>query len=488
MSGILLKNNKSQETDEMKCKTNASSNCFSDDLCNLRKEKNELKKIINSFKERLAGRNELKKVVNNIVWLFFDKIVRMGGGLLIGVLVARYLAPERYGALNYAIAFSSLFGAIATLGIDRIAVREIIKRPLEHSEIMGTLFIMRLLIGFLILLTSVISAYFINDKNFLKAVLVGVCSSVYIIQSVLVIDFYYQAEVKSKYTVITQNIAFLISGVIKVILIYLKASLIWFASVIVVEAFLASILLVISYQIRIESIKKWKFKPYLVGSFLKDSWPYIISNLTAIIYMRIDQIMIGNMLSEAQLGLYSVAVKISEVWFFIPMSIVASLFPAIIKSKSLGREIFLLRMQKLCDLLTYFGIVVAIVIGFISEFVIVKLFGAEYSAASGVLKLHVWTGAVICFGAIGSAWITTENLQKITFVKSILGALSNVVLNLIWIPVYGIKGAALATVIAQLVTTLVFYDNKTWQVTKVQLKSLIVHQVVQRFMLGFKKV
>ena len=395
-----------------------------------------IKKLPNFIRKRIENRDTVKKVTANIGWLFFDKFLKMSLGMVVGMMVARYLEPEKYGIWNYAIAFSSLFGAVATLGIDRIAVREIVSKPDRHNELLGTLFVLRLIAGLAIVLLSTVIVYVIKGGDLYITVIVALCSFSYVFQAVMVVDYFYQAELKCKYTVYAQNAAFLLIAVIKIILIIVKAPLVAFIISGMGEVLLGSILIVITYFKNGRNTFKWRYSKILAINFLKDSWPYIISSIAGAVYMRIDQVMIGNMLDQKAVGIYSAAVKISEIWFFVPMGIVASLFPSIIKSRSLGEKVYLSRMQKTCDFLTLFGVVVAVCIGFFCNVIVAILYGDAYAQAGPVLSLHVWTGAVICLGATGGIWIAAENLQIVTIVKTLAGAITNVSLNLWWIPLY----------------------------------------------------
>jgi O-antigen/teichoic acid export membrane protein len=96
---------------------------------------------------RIAHRPELVKIIDNIGWLFFDKTLRMGVGLFVGVWVTRYLGPEQFGLFNFATAFTALFGAVATLGLQGIVVRDIVNDPSCKEETLGTAALLHLIGG-----------------------------------------------------------------------------------------------------------------------------------------------------------------------------------------------------------------------------------------------------------------------------------------------------------------------------------------------------
>lgn len=166
------------------------------------------------------------------------------------------------------------------------------------------------------------------------------------------------------------------------------------------------------------------------------------------IYMRIDQIMIKHMMTNKDVGLYSSAVKLSEIWYFIPIIITSSLFPAIINAKQKNEELFTKRVQNLYDLVFWLAIIVAIPISIFSKQIIIIIFGKEYQMAYKVLAIYVWQGIFVSLGVANSKWLIIENLQIIVTLNTIVGAVSNVVLNFILIPKLGITGAAIATIIS----------------------------------------
>jgi PST family polysaccharide transporter len=418
-----------------------------------------------------AGRPTLQKVLSNIVWLFLDKVLRMGVGLFVIAWIARYLGPEQFGLWNYAIAFTSLFGAFATLGLDGIVVRELVKTPERTNELLGTAFVLRLIGAVIAFTLSIGAAILIGNRDPLTLSLIALSAGGFIFQAFLTIDYFYQAHIISKYTVWSQNLAFLITSGVKILLIILEAPLLAFAIAGLVEIILGSIFLVFTYlyiskrpsHINLHSSRitepmtaysspnpslmffNWKFCNATAKSLLKDSWPLMLSGLAIMIYMRIDQVMIKEMLGEEAVGLYSAAVRISEVWYFIPMVIASSVFPKIVEYKQTDKKSYYLRLQQYFTFMAWIGIIMGVLIFFSSKTIINILFGSAYIDASFVLMILVWSGIFVCLGVASSGWLITEGLQKISFFRTFLGAVCNVILNFILIPKFGISGAAFAT-------------------------------------------
>lgn len=428
------------------------------------------------MRSRLDGRQGLQAVIGNTGWLFVDKVIRLGVGLFVSVWIARYLGPQQFGLWSFAMAFAALFGAFATLGLDGIVVRELVKTPERQNELMGSAFALKLAGGALTFVLAAGVIALIRPGEVLTFVLVAISAAGFVFQSINVVDFYFQAHVKSRYTVYAANSAFILMALTKIALLVLSAPLVAFALAGLSEVLLTSVFLLIAYRSNQHSMRAWRYHTSVAVELLKQSWPLILSSLAIMIYMRIDQIMIGQMLGNKEVGLFSAAVKISEVWYFIPTAIVSSVFPAIIRAKQLDEALYLRRLQRLYDLMVVVAVAVAIPLTVLSDELMTLLFGAEYGPAGDILSLHIWGGVFVFLGVASSQWYLAENLQKIAFYRAMLGAFINILLNFILIPSQGVVGAAVATVLAQLVAAYLFdgFAPKTRAQFWLKTKALIV--------------
>ena len=302
----------------------------------------------------------------NTGWLLFERILRLVIAFFVGVYVARYLGPSNFGLLSYAGSFVFLFSAIATLGLDNIVVRDLVKDEKERDELLGTTFTLKFIGSILLLAILAIAVRFTKNDSFTNLLIFIIALSI-VFQSFNVIDFYFRAKVLSKYTVYAQTISGISAAIIKLLLIYFGAGLIYFAAVMLIESVILAIGLVTAYIKQKLSIFSWKPKIDLAKRLLRDSWPLILSGVAISIYMRIDQVMIKNMLDAKAVGNYAVAVRLSEVWYFIPMAITSSLFPAIINAKKLSEKLYYGRLQKLYDLMTWLAIIIALPTTFLAN-------------------------------------------------------------------------------------------------------------------------
>ena len=229
---------------------------------------------------------------------------------------------------------------------------------------------------------------------------------------------------------------------------------IFFVWVLGLESVLLAVGLVIFYSFKGQNLLDWKFDRQICKDLLRDTWPVIISGIAIAVYMRIDQIMIKGMLDAAAVGYYSAAVRISEVFYFLPAIITGSVFPAIIKSKLEDEVRYNKRLLALFTILLWSAIGASIFFTLLAKPIVLTLFGAEYSPAIPVLMVHTWGSLFVFLGVVRTKWAINENYQIYIMFYVILGAVINVVLNLIFIPRTGIIGAAFSTVIAQFVAAM----------------------------------
>lgn len=414
------------------------------------------------------------KYFKNTSWLLGEKILRMIVGLFVGIWVARYLGPEQFGLLSYASAFVGLFTAIATLGLDGIIIRELVKDDSRRDILLGTAFRLKLIGAFGVILFLAIAVNFTSNDHFTN-LLIFIIASATIFQSVNVIDFYFQSKVLSKYVVYANIITLFISTTIKVILLLNEAPLIAFVWVVLFDSFILSMGLLYFYLYNHHPLRSWKFEKGVAIALLKDSWPLILSGIVISIYIKIDQVMINEMLDSEAVGQYAAAVRLSEVWYFIPMVIASSLFPAIVNAKKQSETLYYARLQKLYDLMVWIAIAIALPMTFMSDWLVHLLYGKQYNQAGSVLMIHIWAGVFVFLGVASGKWFISENLQILSFWRTFYGMLINVILNIFLIPQHGIQGAAIATLISQIIAAYLFdlFNCKTRSMFFMKTRSLL---------------
>lgn len=402
--------------------------------------------------KKLFSNHSIKKYFFNTGWLLADNILKLILGLFVGIYVARYLGPEQYGVLSFSISFVVIFGALARLGLNNIIVRNVLMHPDQRDEILGTALVLRIGGGILLFGVVYIAIQFTKSDH-LTRFLVMIIASGFIAQAFEVIEYYFQSQVNARPVTTAKILVLLIISIIKLTFIWFAFDLAWFAAVVAIEEFLKGILLTIQYLRQGWHLSAWRFKTKQAKILLKDSWPLVFSGLALLINMRIDQVMINEFLGSKAVGIYAVSVKLSEVWFFVPIAIAQSLYPAIVDAKKRSQRDYYHRLQQLYDFMIWLSISVALAISLLGEEMVVFLYGTAYQQAGSTLMILIWSGIFVSLNLVSSKWLLSENMQFFAFVCNGMGALFNIFLNISLIPLWGINGAAIATLISQSISS-----------------------------------
>ncbi|WP_349346579.1 flippase [Priestia megaterium] len=431
--------------------------------------------MINNILVKLGDNLNYRNILSNTSWLFFEKIFRMIVTLFIGIWVARYLGPENFGTLNYAQSTVTLFMTVAILGLDSIVVRELVGNNKNSDKIMGTAFVL-MIVGSIVSILSIIILNFILNQAYSNAFMLSLIISVGVIfQPLNVIDYWFQAKVRSKYVVIVKSISFIIISILKVILLVIHANLLMFGLVISLELFLSAIGLVTIYCKQKANPFSWTYSWKYAKEMLLDSWPLLISSLAIILYMRIDQIMLGKMSTERELGLYSAAVKIAEMWYFIPTVIISTMFPYLVKEKNNHKRLLSI-LQKVFDFLTLISIVAGVFVTLFSKKIMILLYGQDYANGSIMLSIYIWIGVFVSLGMARSSYLKVINKNKILLIASLLGCISNVALNVVLIPKYGGLGATYASLFSYWLQAhgICFFVSRTRPIGIMMFKAMLI--------------
>jgi len=397
-----------------------------------------------------------RKILINTGWLISERIFRLGIGLFVSILIARYLGPENYGILSYALSLIAFMAIFVFLGLSGLVVREIIRFPDEKDKLLGTTFSLKFigsLLAFLVILGLAKFSHNTSESEFWILLIIGLSLFARPFET---IDFWFQSQVQSKYTVLANSTAFMVATIMKVLLVLFGATVIAIAATSSLELILASVLLVCIYRYKGFSIFQWNAQFSKAKELLSQSWIIILAGFLALINLRVDQIMLRWMTDASEVGIYSVAVAFSEVWYFIPTAIAMSVYPKLIELKKTKSLDYDKRLQQVFDVLFVMAFSVAIAMTFLAGPLIPLLYGEAYTKSSSILIIHVWAGIFMFTKAIIDKWVLIENALYFQLMIHGGGALVNVLLNFILIPQFGGKGSAIATLISYATSSYLF--------------------------------
>jgi O-antigen/teichoic acid export membrane protein len=291
-----------------------------------------------------------------------------------------------------------------------------------------------------------------------------------------VIDCSFQAQIKAKYSSLAKSIALAISSLIKIYLVEIEANLLVFAIVYALDQVFIALFLLNVHFLKQQQSFLFSFDRTLVKPLLTSAWPMAMHALAGVLLMRVDQIMIQNMLDSRQLGLYAAATKFYEAWLIIPYILSVSLLPAIVKLKSRSKEVYEVNLARLIALLFWSGIIVAIFATIYSGNLILLAYGEEYIDAEAVIPIVIWAGAFTAVGSVSGRYLLVEHMEKKLAFRTIVAVVINIILNLVLIPNMGIKGAAMSTLVTIIFSNflIIYLDKQLKQLASICSRAVLL--------------
>lgn len=396
-----------------------------------------------------------KKFLGNSGWMIGQQVYYMLLSLVIGSLSARYLGPSNYGIINYGSSIISFFSIICKLGLDGVIINEMIKTPEKQGTYLGTALVMRLI-------TSISSFFMvwafvgIMEPGNKEIVIVTVLQAfAVILQTYEVFTYWFQLKLKMKYVSIATMVGQTAVGVWRILLLVNKASVYMFALSSSVLALISGIIVAISYFCDHEREQKLKVSLADGKYLLKNSYHYIIAAVAITFYMQIDKIMIGKMIDSTAVGIYSTATLIAGLWEFVPTALVNSSRPLIIEEKKKSYDAYIKKFQMLLLGISVLSLIVSVGMMLLGKVAILIMYGRDYLEATAPLSILIWSTGFAMLGTARGIWLVTEGYNRYSKNMVIMGAILNFLLNSLFIPKWGITGAAITTLISQVFVSLI---------------------------------
>lgn len=378
----------------------------------------------------------------------FAQIYQMLLSLVIGVISARYLGPSNYGTINYAASYISFFTITCALGLEGIVVKEMVDDREKEGVILGTSIVMRLFAGFLSMVAVCIIVAVVNPGDNVLLFVTFLQSLVLLFNAFHIIDTWYQSRLHSKVPSIIKCIAYTCMSLYRVWLLVTGKGVEWFAFATSLDALIIAVLFVYRYLRDGKHILKVSS---VVGKHLISlSYHLIISSLMSTIYNQMDRLMIGKIIDQTHVGYYAAATTICHMWMFVPEALANSARPLIMELKKRNKDLYIWRIKQVTGVTFWLGVSFALIVTLLSHFIIDILYGVEYAQAREPMLLIIWSTVFASLSYTRSIWMISENKQKYTKQILICGVIINLVLNAISIPIIGMNGAAIATLITEI--------------------------------------
>ena len=434
----------------------------------------------------------MNKILRNISWLLFDKVFILILQFFIGVKIANYYGSDNFGMYNYAISIVAFSSILFELLNDRV-----IKKFFEDQNFLLVVFnvnIFRNFMAILILGFTIIVGFILKLPALFYYTLILLCIDNLLITSTQGIEIYFDYKLNSKNLVILNNIVKLISYSSQYICVILGYSILIIPIIRCLGSFLR--LVILKYMYRILYLKKekesLKFDYIILKNIIKESFFLWLTFIGFLIYTQTDKIMLGSMLGNKEVGIYSIAGNLTQVLIILITPIQISIFPKMLELYRKNHKEYYRFYFNVNFIITQSYLFLSVLSIIVVNILFLKIFSIEYILAIPTYAILTVSVFFRANGALQTTHVTIKNITKKIFYKTITGSMINIVLNYIFIKTYGVIGAALSTAIAHFLTLFVMdffikeYREQAW----IQLKSLnpfYFKSVLRSMQIGNKK-
>lgn len=392
-------------------------------------------------------------VLKGFAYLFSERLIRLSVGFFVHALVARHLGPERFGEMAYAMKVVGIFATFSLFGVDEIILHHLIGQKYGHDDVFKTTLRLRLLsacVGYFLLLSYLLIAHWGETERITWILVYGLqifvlCFSLF--------DLKFQSVLNFKPLFIANNISSLSASGLRVLGVVLQKSTYFF-----LMTYLAGdmiLRLVVQWKAGFQ-LFKGKIQPELFRDIFRTSLPYFFSAFVILLDQRISFIFIERFLSTSDVGHYSIAVTLVDLWLFIPMAACSTLFPGIVSAYGAKTSDYLYKIQNLSGMVIWSALIFILVFIAFSHPIMGFMYGAKYQTADSIVKLYSLTTIPLFFNLVRTKWMALERNLTDWLGLSILALVTNTVLHAYLVPRLGIPGAIYSYLASQILSNLVF--------------------------------
>ena len=397
--------------------------------------------------------------------------------LVVTIYLARYLGTIGFGKYSFVFAYLAFFSIITDLGLQAILVRDMARDPLIAPKLIGNAYIIRLILTVIAVASSVVVITFMSYPT-------DTTTYIYIAAFTLLFisfsDFYatiFQANLRMDYSIFAKLVFKILSAGLIFWIVFSHGTLMQVITALVFSEMVKALL---SYSFSRKFIRpQFKIDFGLWKYLFKECLPLALTSVIWVIYYHIDMVMLSMMMGDAPVGLYSAAHKLCDPFLLIPSALMMSLFPLMSTYFKTSQDKLIKSYTFSFRFLLIIMLPIAIGVTLLSGKIILLIYGIEFAYSTTALQILIWS---IVFGSINSVLLSlliSINRQKLTTLSTGVCAIVNITLNFILIPTLSYNGAAIATV----VTNVVLFGACFYFVSK-QVLVLPVHKILVKPVIG----
>ena len=390
------------------------------------------------------------KTVKNAGWIIGGRLANKALAFLVSILTARYLGPSNNGLIGYVTAYITFFASLCNLGINSVIIKDFVDHPEEEGEAIGTTLVLRM-VSSALSAVMIIGIVWLMDRDPLTVLVAALSTLGLLFQVFDTFKKWFQSRLQSKYVAVGTLVAYVAVSAYRLELLAMGKSVSWFALATSVDYLAVAVFLLWAYKRK--GGPRLRFSMKKAKQLLRISSSYIIAGVMVSVYASTDKLMLKQLLDEASVGYYVVAVSLSTTWTFLLEAVVDSMYPSVIQAYDKDKALFERRNRQLYAIVLYAALFVSLVISLLARPLISVLYGEAYLPTVTPLRIICWYSAFSYLGVARNAWMVCENKQKYLKYLYIAAAVINVGLNLLLIPLWGPSGAAAASLVTQIFTT-----------------------------------
>lgn len=416
--------------------------------------------------------SNLKRILANTGWMLFDKVFILILNMVVTVRIANYYGTTGYGTYEYAVSVVALFEVLVTFVDARVVKKRYTTENPE--ELVWNATITRMLFSVVSLIGGIIYLFFSRENGDYYGIFLILLVNAIIINLRFGMQNRYEYLLKSRKVIIASNIALTIGGILQLIAVSLHLSILAIAVITAFSSFLSLSIVYLQYRKEFGGLIQGRYKKDIVFGLIQESLPLAVAASCAIIYSRCDSVMIGNMLSKEDVGIYAIAVKLISVVQIGIAPVRESVYPKMIELYSSDRRQYEKRYIQITAILTWIYIV-GVSISFIILPYAFLFLKPEYEKAFPIYQVYVFGSFFMYNAGLRAGHYTLINRGNVLMYSQIISVILNVILNYALIKTIGIFGAAIATGITQGISLMVsnlFFGEIGKEVFRWQLKGL----------------
>ena len=388
------------------------------------------------------------KVASNSLILMISRVIQMILSLVVSVISAKFLGPANFGIVSYAGSIITFLTPIAGLGINSILAYECIQKPEEEGTIMGTALLLQLFSGFLCIFAAAAFALVFERNDPLVVTVIVLYSLELLFKGVGALEYWFQVHYCAKYVAVSTLVAYISVSAYKIILLAMQARVELFALSMCVDYLVLGMCYFSCYMKA--GGPKFRISSARAKQLVQVGKSFILSGLMAAAYTQMDRIMLKAMLGEATVGYYTVAMSLISLLGFVFASIISASNPIILEHQKVDEGKYEHALVGRFSLIFYSSVVLAIGFTICSSFIVDLLYGEAYRQSASIVCVLTWTPLFTYWGVAKGVWFVSQRKQKYIKWLSLIGAITNVILNYVLIHQFGVIGAALATLVSEM--------------------------------------